>query len=479
MYNLDNILKKVKIETIIGSTNKQIVNICFDSRKVSKNYLFVAQKGTLVDGHIFIDKSIENGACVIVCEELPKNIQDNVTYIKVKSSDKALGIISSNFYNNPSSKLKLIGITGTNGKTTTVTLLHNLFTNFGIKTGLISTIVNKINNEEISAIHTTPDAIEINRLLSLMVEAQCQYVFMEVSSHAIIQQRIVGLKFFGGIFSNLTHDHLDYHKTFEAYRDAKKLFFDNLPSTAFCLVNIDDKNGLVMQQNTRATRYTYSLRQLADFYAKIIENTIDGLIMNFNNIEVCTRLIGKFNAYNLLAIYATASLCGIENEQIMLGISMLESVNGRFNIFTLKNGAKAIVDYAHTPDALQNVLSTLTEISRNAKIISVIGCGGNRDKTKRPQMSAIAQKFSNLIIITSDNPRYENPEDIIADMLKGFNRLDNVLTILERASAIKTACTIATKGDIVLIAGKGHETYQEINGIKHHFDDKEEILKYC
>ncbi|MDR0789175.1 MAG: UDP-N-acetylmuramoyl-L-alanyl-D-glutamate--2,6-diaminopimelate ligase [Bacteroidales bacterium] len=480
MKDLQDILRNVEIEMIIGGSKKHIADICFDSRKVQSNSLFVAQKGTEVDGHKFIEQSIAKGASVVVCEDLPQSLNPSVTYIKVVNSDIALGIMASNYFDNPSEKLKLIGITGTNGKTTTVTLLHNLFLSFGYKVGCLSTIVNKINEREVPSTHTTPDAIELNNLLAQMVDEGCLFVFMEVSSHSIVQNRIAGLQFFGGIFSNITHDHLDYHKTFDAYIDAKKAFFDMLPPTAFSLVNTDDKHGLVMQQNTAARRFTYALAKAADFHATIIENTFDGLLLNIDNVEVSTRLVGKFNAQNLLAIYATAVLCGIDKEKILIAMSLLESANGRFNTYTLKSGAKAIVDYAHTPDALANVLSTIRDIvHKSVRVITVVGCGGNRDKTKRPEMANIAQRESDILILTSDNPRDESPEAIIDDMIAGLSTQDNVLTIADRRSAIKTACTMANKGDIVLVAGKGHETYQEINRVKLHFDDAEEIARFC
>ncbi|MDR1005644.1 MAG: UDP-N-acetylmuramoyl-L-alanyl-D-glutamate--2,6-diaminopimelate ligase [Bacteroidales bacterium] len=480
MKTLSDLIKNIEILNIVGVQSKQISAICFDSRKVKPDSIFIAQNGTELDGHKYIEQSINGGAVVIVCENIPLNIHTDITYIQVKDSNLALGIIASAFYDEPTSKLKVIGITGTNGKTTTVTLLYNLFMSLGYKVGLISTIINRINYNVLPASHTTPDAIELQYLFAQMVEADCQYVFMEVSSHAIVQHRISGINFFGGIFSNITHDHLDYHKTFAAYRDAKKTFFDLLPATAFCLINIDDKNGLFMAQNTKAKIFTYTINQIASFKASIIENTLEGLLLNINGIDVSTKLVGRFNAYNILAVFATSVICGISKEETLIGISKLDSPDGRFNTFHLRNGSTAIVDYAHTPDALANVLSTIRDIVNNdSKIITVIGCGGNRDKTKRPEMADIADKGSDTVIITTDNPRKEKPEDIISDMLAGITNDDNVLVIQDRASAIKTACHIATSKDIVVIAGKGHETYQEIDGIKHHFDDKEEVLKYC
>ncbi|MDR1725080.1 MAG: UDP-N-acetylmuramoyl-L-alanyl-D-glutamate--2,6-diaminopimelate ligase [Bacteroidales bacterium] len=479
MKKLKDILKHVKYETSIGNIERQVSIICFDSRKVEKDCIFVAQHGTIIDGHKFIEQSIKNGASVIVCETLPDELNNEVTYIKVKSSDTALGFMAANYFGNPSTKLKLIGVTGTNGKTTIVTLLYNLFIWAGYNAGLLSTIVNKINDKTVTATHTTPDALELNYLLAQMVDEGCEYVFMEVSSHSIVQQRIAGLKFFGAVFTNITHDHLDYHHTFDNYIKAKKLFFDNLSKTAFALVNTDDKHSSVMIQNTKAQTYTYAITHIADFHVTIMENSFEGLILNFNGVDVSTRLIGKFNASNLLAIYSVSILCGLEKEKSLLGISLLQSAEGRFNLVPLKTGAMAIVDYAHTPDALHNVLFTINEIVHGkSNIICVVGCGGNRDKTKRPEMAAIAQKESNYLIITSDNPRNEDAQKIINDMITGLKTYDNVLTIVDRKSAIKTACMLAKKGDIVLVAGKGHEKYQEIDGIKYHFDDKEELLNF-
>jgi UDP-N-acetylmuramoyl-L-alanyl-D-glutamate--2,6-diaminopimelate ligase len=477
MKILSNILKGVRYKTLIGNVEKMISIICFDSRKVEQDSIFIAQKGTAVDGHKFIKQSIKQGANVIICEDLPSDINQNVTYVKVKSSDKALSIIASNYYDNPSTKLKLIGITGTNGKTTTATLLYNLFIWLDYKVALLSTIVNKINGREIPATHTTPDAIELYSLLAQAVNEGCQYVFMEISSHSIVQQRIAGLKFFGGVFTNITHDHLDYHHTFANYINAKKLFFNSLSKGAFALTNADDRNGLVMLQNTKASQFTYSLTRLADFHATILENSFDGLVLNINGIEVCTRLVGKFNAHNLLAIYSVAVLCKILKEKALVGISLLESAEGRFNSLKLKNGVTAIVDYAHTPDALENVLETIRQIvSKSVKVITVVGCGGNRDKTKRPEMAQIADKYSDTLIITSDNPRYEDPNEIINEMLAGLKSQDNVLTIADRRNAIRTAVALAQKDDIILVAGKGHEKYQEINGVKYEFDDRKELI---
>jgi UDP-N-acetylmuramoyl-L-alanyl-D-glutamate--2,6-diaminopimelate ligase len=479
MKRLEAILIGVEPECIIGTIGKQIEDICFDSRKATHNSLFVACVGIANDGHKYIDQIINQGACCIVCQILPQKINENITYIKVKSSDEALGIIASNYFDNPSDKLNLVGITGTNGKTTTVTLLHSLFMSCGYKTGLISTIVNKINNSEIPTTHTTPDAITLNKLLAEMVSHGCEYVFMEVSSHAIVQNRIVGLRFFGGIFSNITHDHLDYHKTFDNYIKAKKLFFDNLPKTAFALANIDDKHALIMLQNTKAKKHTYSLTTLADFHATILENTFNGLTLTIDEVEIFTQLIGRFNASNVLAIYSTAMLCGLEKYETLRQISLLHNAEGRFDCLEISNGAKAIVDYAHTPDALSNVLLTINEIRQGrGKVIVVVGCGGDRDRQKRPCMAAIAQKESDILILTSDNPRSEDPQEIIEEMETGLITKQNVLIIPDRLNAIKTACTLSTKDDIVLVAGKGHEKYQEIKGKKYPFDDKEVLLKF-
>lgn len=461
---------------------QKVKGICFDSRQVKKDFLFVAQKGTKVDGHEFIADCISKGARYIVCEHIPQGIDEkSAQFFVVKDSQEALGEISSYYYGEPSKHLKIVGITGTNGKTTTVTLLYNLFISLGYHCGLLSTIVNKINGKEIKSTHTTSDAIELNALLSQMVKDGCEYVFMEVSSHAIVQRRIAGVHFTGAIFSNITHDHLDFHKTFANYIKAKKKFFDDLTKDAFALTNIDDNNGLVMIQNTKAHRYTYSLSTLADFHAVVLENNFEGQLLNINNIDVWIKLIGRFNAYNILAIYSTAVLLGADKDDILKEISRLDSAEGRFNCVLTKSGAKAIIDYAHTPDALQNVISTINDI-RGSKgdLITVVGCGGDRDKTKRPEMAQIAVQNSDRVILTSDNPRTEDPEQILQDMQKGINpsQENKVITITNRKEAIKTACTMAKKDDIILVAGKGHEKYQEINGVRNHFDDKEEVLKY-
>lgn len=480
MKTLKQLLENIHAIEILGDTSISISGLCFDSREVSQGSLFVAQRGTITNGHDFISKAVVQGAVAVVCEEIISPLP-NITYIKVESSALALGNIANSFFDHPSRKLKLVGITGTNGKTTTATLLHALFMAMGYKTGLLSTIVNKINHEEIPSTHTTPDAVHLNTLLSKMAAAGCKYCFMEVSSHAIVQHRIAGLSFAGGVFSNITHDHLDFHKTFSAYIHAKKTFFDSLPSSAFALTNKDDKNGLVMIQNTGAKTYTYSLRTHADFHATIIENTIHGVEINLSDFgEVYTQLVGKFNAYNLLSIYATAVLCGIDKRKAAIHLSALKPARGRFERVIGKT-QMAVVDYAHTPDALQNILETLNDVHAHmGKIITVVGCGGNRDPLKRPIMAAIAAKMSHLVILTTDNPRNEDPEAILDDMEKGIsnNLRDKVLRITNRAEAIRTACKTATEKDIVLVAGKGHETYQEVNGIRHHFDDKEELSKW-
>ena len=479
MKLLSDILYKVKLEEIIGSTHVAISSIVFDSRKVKKDSLFVATKGAADDGHIYIQKAIELGAIAIVCEEIPKDKNDQITYVKVADSTYALGVMACNYYDNPSEKLKLVGITGTNGKTTTVTLLFNLFKSLGYSVGLLSTVQNKINNTVIPSTHTTPDAITLNELLFKMEEQGCEFVFMEVSSHAIIQNRIAGINFTGALFSNITHDHLDYHKTFDEYIKAKKQFFNLLPSTAFALTNRDDKNGMVMLQNTKANKYTYALKNIADYKCKIIESHLNGLLLNIDNHEVWVKLIGTFNAYNILSVYATAVLLKQDITSVLTALSNLNSVEGRFQYVKSPNGVIGIIDYAHTPDALKNVLETVKEIrSGSEQVITLVGCGGDRDSAKRPIMAAIACEYSNKVILTSDNPRTEDPEEILNQMQAGVNPVDvkKVLRITDRREAIKIACSFSSKGDIILIAGKGHEKYQEINGVKHDFDDLE-ILK--
>ena len=479
MKLLSDILYKVKLEEIIGSTHVAISSIVFDSRKVKKDSLFVATKGAADNGHIYIQKAIESGAIAIVCEEIPKDKNDQITYVKVTDSTYALGVMACNYFDNPSEKLKLVGITGTNGKTTTVTLLFNLFKSLGYSVGLLSTVQNKINNTVIPSTHTTPDAITLNELLFKMEEQGCEFVFMEVSSHAIVQNRIAGINFTGALFSNITHDHLDYHKTFDEYIKAKKQFFNLLPSTAFALTNRDDKNGMVMLQNTKANKYTYALKNIADYKCKIIESHLNGLLLNIDNHEVWVKLIGTFNAYNILSVYATAVLLKQDITSVLTALSNLNSVEGRFQYVKSPNGVIGIIDYAHTPDALKNVLETVKEIrSGSEQVITLVGCGGDRDSAKRPIMAAIACEYSNKVILTSDNPRTEDPEEILNQMQAGINPVDvkKVLRITDRREAIKIACSFSSKGDIILIAGKGHEKYQEIKGVKHDFDDLE-ILK--
>lgn len=474
MKLLSDIIYKVRLEEIIGSTHMAISAVTFDSRAVKKDSLFIATRGTAVDGHNFIDKAIENGAIAIVCEEVPANKNEAVTYIKVKDSSFALGITACNFFDNPSEKLKLVGITGTNGKTTTVTLLFNLFKSLGYSVGLLSTVENKINNTVIPATHTTPDALTLNELLTTMLSQGCEYVFMEVSSHAVAQNRIAGLNFTGAIFSNITHDHLDYHKTFDEYIKAKKGFFDQLPNTAFALINRDDRNGMVMLQNTKAQKHTYGLQNMADFKCRILENQLNGLLLNIDNTEVWVKLIGTFNAYNVLAVYATAILLKQNKTNVLTALSNLNSVEGRFQYVKSPKGVIGIVDYAHTPDALKNVLETIKDIrTGNEQVITLVGCGGDRDAAKRPVMAAIACEYSNKVVLTSDNPRSEDPEEILNQMQKGINPSDakKTLRITDRKEAIRTACSLSNPGDIILIAGKGHEKYQEIKGVKQQFDD--------
>lgn len=478
MKLLSDLLYKTNLIDTFGSVEVEINDIQFDSRLVSSKSLFIAVEGTKTDGHLHIENAIEKGASAIVCQHFPVNLRNGISYIKVADSAFALGIIASNFYENPSQKLKLIGITGTNGKTTTTTLLYNLFRNFGYKVGLLSTVINKVNDEIMPATHTTPDALQLNFLLNRMVKSDCSYCFMEVSSHAVVQKRIAGINFAGGIFTNLTHDHLDFHKTFAEYIKAKKSFFDTLPLDAFALTNIDDPNGNVMIQNTKASKYTYSLNNISNFHCKILENQFSGLQMNIDGFEVWSKLVGKFNAYNLLAIYAAASLLGEDKIKILTQLSNLEAVDGRFELIKSPKNVIAIVDYAHTPDALTNVLNTIkSSIGGNEQIITVFGCGGDRDAQKRPIMGEIAAKLSDKVVITSDNPRTENPDFIISQILKGVDivHMKKVITIENRKEAIKTACMLAKEGDVILVAGKGHENYQEINGVKHHFDDKEVI----
>ena len=480
MRNINNILENIDIIEFRKGDSIDFNTIQFDSRKVSNKDIFVAVNGTQVDGHKFINNCIKQGATTIVCEELPTDLISKINYIKVKNSAAALGQLSSNFYNNPSSKLKLIGITGTNGKTSTVTMLFNLFKNMGYSVGLLSTVSNRINNTEIKATHTTPDAIQLNKLLDQMIEAGCEYCFMEVSSHAIVQERISGLDFNGAIFSNITHDHLDFHKTFKEYIKAKKIFFDNLSKEAFALINIDDKNGSVMTQNCKAKKLTYAVKSMADYKAKIIENSFDGLHLEINHKEIWIPLVGEFNAYNIMSVYATAIEIGADEMEVLKELSKIDTAEGRFEFIRGNNDISAIVDYAHTPDALKNVINTINDIrGGGGKLITVVGTGGDRDKSKRPIMAQIAADGSDKLILTSDNPRSEDPEQILNDMEAGvtIDRKRNTLRISNRKEAIRTAFAIAMPGDIVLVAGKGHEKYQEINGVKHHFDDKEIITE--
>ena len=459
--------------------NPEVAELCFDSRKVGQGSCFVAQVGVQVDGHRYIASAVEKGAVAVVCQKLPAQTDERVAYVVVENSDVALGIMADNYYGHPSQHLRLVGITGTNGKTTTVTLLHRLFRQCGMHVGLLSTIVNKIDDRELASTHTTPDALELNHLLRLMVDAGCQYAFMEVSSHALVQNRVAGIRFAGGIFSNITHDHLDYHRTFANYIAAKRSFFDQLPDTAFALTNCDDRNGMVMVQNTHAKVYTYSLEKMADFRCRVVEDSFVGMQLELNGKEVFARLVGRFNAYNLTAIYATAVLCGIDEEVDLRQLSTLSAADGRFQ-YVSGRGIVGIVDYAHTPDALQNVLSTINVIRNKGQMLyTVVGCGGDRDKTKRPEMAKIAFDLSDHLVLTSDNPRTENPEDILNDMEAGLTdeQRGTVLRITDRRSAIKTAVAMAREGDIVLVAGKGHEKYQEVMGVKHHFDDVEELEK--
>ena len=474
MINLKEILWKVAIEAVNGSTDVAIEKMEFDSRKISENDVFIAIRGTISDGHDFIETAINNGAIAIICDTFPEIIVTGITYIKVKDTNNAMAFMAANYFENPSQKLKLVGITGTNGKTTVASLLYQLFQKAGYKVGLLSTVKILVDTKEYKATHTTPDSITINQYLKEMVEEGVEYCFMEVSSHGIHQKRTEGLQFAGGVFTNLSHDHLDYHPTFSEYRDVKKAFFDNLPKTAFALSNSDDKNGSVMLQNTAARKLTYALKTYSDYKAQILENQLSGLLLKINDNEVWVRLIGTFNAYNLLAIYGTAVELGLESLEVLRLLSELESVSGRFQFIVSKGNITAIVDYAHTPDALETVLKTINDIrTNNEQLITVVGCGGDRDKTKRPIMADIASTLSDKIIITSDNPRTENPETIIAEMEQGVapQNFKKTVSISDRKQAIKTACQLAHANDIILIAGKGHETYQEINGVRHDFDD--------
>ena len=476
MYKRQDLLYKVNIEAVTGSTNLGITKVEFDSRKVGSNDVFVAIVGTQVDGHDYIEKAITSGASAIICERLPEIIRENVTYVQVLSCNEALAFIAANFYENPSQNLKLVGVTGTNGKTTVTSLLYQLFKKAGYKVGLLSTVKVMVDDNEFGATHTTPDSLSINYYLKKMNEAGVEYCFMEASSHGIHQKRTSGLVFEGAIFTNLSHDHLDYHKTFAAYRDAKKELFDKLPKTAFSLVNTDDKNGLIMLQNTQSRKYTYALKNYADYRAKVLENQFSGLLLKLDENEVWTKLVGDFNAYNILAIYAASDLLGLPQEDSLRIISELESVSGRFQYMVSKEGITAVVDYAHTPDALKNVLQTINTIrTNNEALITVVGCGGDRDSDKRPKMGQISASLSTQVIFTSDNPRSEDPQSIIDQMENGVEPQDykKTLSIVDRKQAIKAACKMASPNDIILIAGKGHEDYQEINGVRSHFDDFE------
>nr|WP_314697144.1 UDP-N-acetylmuramoyl-L-alanyl-D-glutamate--2,6-diaminopimelate ligase [uncultured Prevotella sp.] len=476
---LSELLKNVKVITSQGDIDIEIKDVNIDSRKIGNGHLFIAMKGTQVDGHKFINKAIELGASAILLEDMPEELNEKVSYVQVASTEEEAGKVATMFYGEPSRKLKLVGVTGTNGKTTIATLLYRMFREFGYKVGLLSTVCNYINDVEVPASHTTPDPIELNSLLARMVEEGCEYAFMECSSHAIQQHRIGGLEFVGGIFTNLTRDHLDYHKTFENYRDAKKMFFDGLPKNAFAITNADDKNGMIMVQNTKATIKTYSIKRMADFHAKLLECHFEGMYLEIDGKEVGVQFIGKFNVSNLLAVYGTAIMLGKQPEEVLITLSKLKSVNGRLEPIQSPEGFTAVVDYAHTPDALENVLCAIHDVldNKGGRVITICGAGGNRDKGKRPLMAQEAVKQSDTVILTSDNPRNEEPQAIIEDMLAGLDATQRkkVLTITDRKEAIRTATMMAKKGDVILVAGKGHENYQEINGVKHHFDDHEVI----
>ena len=475
---LNVLLKDIQKVKVFGEEDKDITGVQIDSRKIQSGHLFIAVKGTQADGHSYIGKAIELGASAVVCQEIPDVKVEGVTYIQVEDSEQCVGHIATAFYGYPTSKLKLVGVTGTNGKTTIATLLYKMFRSFGYKCGLCSTVCNYIDGEAVPTEHTTPDPITLNLLLGRMADEGCEYAFMEVSSHAVAQHRIAGLNFAGGIFTNLTRDHLDYHKTFENYRDAKKAFFDSLPKEAFAVTNVDDKNGRVMVQNSKANVHTYSLRSMADFKAKVLEESFEGMCLDVNGKEVSVAFIGRFNVSNLLAVYSAAIALGHQSEEVLVAMSMLHPVNGRFETIRSEEGVTAIVDYAHTPDALVNVLTTINDILKGrGEVITVCGAGGNRDKGKRPLMAQEAVKHSDRVIITSDNPRFEEPQDIINDMLAGLDKeqMRKVVSVVDRKEAIRTACMMARPGDVVLVAGKGHEDYQDIKGVKHHFDDHEVI----
>lgn len=479
---LKELISELSIKELVGNAQTEITGVNIDSRQITNGHLFIAMRGTQSDGHTFITKAIENGATGILCEELPTNMQEypEVTFVQVENTEEIAGIVATRFYGNPTDKLKLVGVTGTNGKTTIATLLYQMFRKMGYKVGLISTVCNYIDGESIPATHTTPDPITLNKLLGEMAKTGCDYAFMEVSSHSVAQHRIAGLNFAGGVFTNLTRDHLDYHQTVENYLKAKKMFFDNLPANAFVVTNLDDKNGLVMTQNTKAAVRTYSQRTLCDFKGRILEDHFEGMLIDFNGYETAVPFVGKFNASNLLAVFGTAIMLGKEPEEVLRVLSSLKPVSGRFETIRSPKGYTVIVDYAHTPDAIANVLNAIQEVlNGRGKITTVVGAGGNRDKGKRPLMAQEAVKRSDRVIITSDNPRFEEPTDIINDMLAGITeeQRQQVLAITDRREAIRTACMMANQGDVILIAGKGHENYQDVKGVKHHFDDKEEARK--
>ncbi|WP_430935266.1 UDP-N-acetylmuramoyl-L-alanyl-D-glutamate--2,6-diaminopimelate ligase [Saccharicrinis sp. 156] len=478
MTKVSQIQEWTQVKTLVGNNDVVFTGITFDSRKASDDTLFVAVRGVNVDGHSFIAKAIASGCSIVVCEELPKECYANITFVVVEDSALTLGEIASGFYGKPSEELELIGVTGTNGKTTVATLLYELFRDMGFESGLFSTVANYIGDKKLASTHTTPDPVALNKIMRQMVDAGCRYCFMEVSSHAIDQKRIAGLRYKGGIFTNLTHDHLDYHKTFSGYLKAKKTFFDELSKDAFAMINVDDKNGMVMVQNCKARIKTYSIRAMADYKAKIVESMFEGMQLLINNNEVWTPFIGKFNAQNLLAVYGTAMSLGRDKEEVLLSLSRLHSVDGRFQTIRSRSGITAVVDYAHTPDALKNVIETINQIRQlGQELVTVVGAGGDRDKSKRSEMARVAVLGSNRVILTSDNPRSENPQAIVDDMMEGvdFENRIKVVSIIDRKEAIKTACMLSKRGDIILVAGKGHEDYQEIAGVKHHFDDREVI----
>lgn len=480
---LEDLLKTIQTTKVVGIIDKEIIGVNIDSRLIKPGHLFMAMRGTQADGHTYIPSAIEKGASAVLCEELPAEMDEKITYVVVDDSEDAVGKVATTFYGNPTARMKLVGVTGTNGKTTIATLLYNMFRKFGYKTGLISTVCNYVDGKPIPTEHTTPDPITLNSLLGSMADADCEYAFMEVSSHSIAQKRISGLRFVGGIFTNLTRDHLDYHKTFENYLKAKKKFFDDMPKDAFSLTNLDDKNGKVMIQNTQSKAYTYSLGNMSNFKGRVLESHFEGMLLNFNSHELSVPFIGRFNASNLLAVFGAAVLLGKKEEDVLIALSTLHPVSGRFESLRSPSGYTAIVDYAHTPDALTNVLNAIHGVLEGkGKVITVFGAGGNRDKGKRPLMAKEVAKASDQIIVTSDNPRFEEPQDIINDVMTGLTSedMEKTLSIVDRKEAIHTACLLAKPGDVILVAGKGHEDYQEIKGIKHHFDDKEvlrELMK--